>query len=60
MERSARLKALRAVDNRLRQIKSENAPAGFTERVMKAIADSSIKVKSKVSYFFSAWSQFSR
>jgi len=48
----ARLKALRAVDNSLRQIKSENAPAGFTERVMKAIADSSIKVKSKVSYFF--------
>jgi len=48
----ARLKALRLVDNSLKQMEVEHAPANFSERVMKAISDASKTVKPKISYFF--------
>lgn len=48
----ARLKALRLVDNSLKQMEVEQAPVNFSERVMKAISDVSKTVKPKVSYFF--------
>jgi len=47
-----RLKALRVVDNSLKNIDIIPAPEGFTNRLMDLIAKSTKKVVSKVSYFF--------
>ncbi|MEW6507853.1 MAG: hypothetical protein AB1432_08935 [Bacteroidota bacterium] len=47
-----KLKALKAVDNSLRNISIIPAPEGFTSRLMNIIAKSSGKVASRVSYFF--------
>ena len=49
-----RLRALRAVDNSLNQIEIESAPLGFTEKIMKTLAEKSKVAKPKVSYFFVA------
>ena len=51
-ETLARLKALRLVDNSLKQMEIEYAPVNFSEKVMKAISDASKAVKPKISYFF--------
>lgn len=51
-EALARLKALRLVDNSLKQMEIEYAPVNFSEKVMKAIFNASKTVKPKVSYFF--------
>ncbi|MCX6175632.1 MAG: hypothetical protein NTZ27_12840 [Ignavibacteriales bacterium] len=48
----ARLKALRLVDNSLKQMEIEYAPVNFSEKVMKAIFNASKAVKPKISYFF--------
>lgn len=48
------LKSLRAVHESLKQIETDHAPDGFTERVMKLIASQVKTVKRKVSYFFVA------
>lgn len=47
-----KLKALRVVDNSLKNIEVIPAPEGFTNRLMNLIAKSTKKVASKVSYFF--------
>lgn len=47
-----KLKALKVVDNSLKNIDVIPAPAGFTNRIMSIIAKSSRKAVSKVSYFF--------
>ncbi|MBA4406480.1 hypothetical protein C0389_04325 [bacterium] len=48
----ARLRALRMVDNSLRQIEVEQTSVNFTDKVMKAIALTKSAVKPKVNYFF--------
>lgn len=48
----ARLKALRMVDNSLRQIEIEQTSATFTDKVMMALAVTKSVVKPKISYFF--------
>lgn len=48
----SRLRALRAVDNSLRQIEIEHAPDNITEKVMKAISETAKAVKPRVNYFF--------
>lgn len=47
-----RMKALRTVDDLLRQIEVEEAPKNFTEQFMKVLGSASKTVKPKVSYFF--------
>ncbi|MFA5805512.1 MAG: hypothetical protein WC879_12800 [Melioribacteraceae bacterium] len=51
-EALARLKALRLVDNSLKQMEVDHAPVNFSEKVMKAIFNASKAVKPKISYFF--------
>jgi len=51
-EALARLKALRLVDNSLKQMEVEQAPINLSEKVMKAISNASKAVKPKISYFF--------
>ncbi len=51
-ETLARLKALRLVDNSLKQMEVDIAPVNFSEKVMKAIFNASKAVKPKISYFF--------
>ena len=48
------LKALRVVDNSLRSIESDSAPAGFTSKVMKTISAGSTKIKLSKNYFASS------
>ncbi|PKL81378.1 MAG: hypothetical protein CVV24_15555 [Ignavibacteriae bacterium HGW-Ignavibacteriae-3] len=50
----SRLRALRAVDNALRQMEIEHAPDYITEKVMNAISTAAKTVKPKVNYFFAA------
>lgn len=50
----AHLKSLRTVHESLKQIETDHAPDGFTERVMKLISTKTSVVKRKVSYFFVA------
>ncbi len=47
-----KLKALKVVDNSLKNIEVIHAPEGFTNRIMSIIVKSSRKAVSKVSYFF--------
>ncbi|MBS3944081.1 MAG: hypothetical protein KGZ42_01160 [Melioribacter sp.] len=47
-----KLKALKVVDNSLKNIEVILAPEGFTNRIMSIIAKGSRKAVSKVSYFF--------
>ena len=51
-EAVARLKALRTVDNSLKQMQNETAPAGLTEKLMIKIQSATKIVKPKISYFF--------
>ena len=46
-----RLKALRVVDNSLRTLEGDIAPAGFTAKVMKTISAGSTKIKLSKNYF---------
>ena len=48
----ARLKALRMVDNSLRQIEIEQTSATFTDKVMKALAVTKSVAKPKISFFY--------
>lgn len=47
-----KLKALKVVDNSLKNIEVVPAPEGFTNRIMSIIAKGSRKAVSRVSYFF--------
>ncbi len=47
-----RLRALRTVHESLKQIETEHAPEGFTDRLMNLIVVKAKTVKHKVSYFF--------
>jgi hypothetical protein len=49
-----RLKALRVVDDSLRTLESDSAPAGFTAKVMKSISAGSTKIKLSKNYFASS------
>lgn len=51
-EAVSRLKALRTVDNSLKQMQNETAPTGLTEKLMIKIQSATKIVKPKISYFF--------
>lgn len=46
-----RLKALQVVDQSLKKLEYDSAPAGITEKIMKAVFSSSQKIKIKKNYF---------
>jgi len=49
-----RLKALRVVDNSLRMLEDDLAPADFTSKIMKTLSRNSTNVKLSKNYFASA------
>ena len=50
-ENFKRLKALQVVDQSLRKLEYDSAPAGITEKIMKAVFNSTQKIKLKKNYF---------